>query len=300
MKCKECESKKNKKMCSKCNEYKDLKEFYMASSTLLHSDGKLGICKQCLNNLVDFDDISTIKQALRLIDRPFLIEEYEGVISSRVEKPNANLFGEYMRRLAMKQNRELTWNDSVFDKDDTYDEFEIQFENTSSLDMNDLVKFFGKGFTEEDYYWLHEEFEDFTTRYQSDSKGMDLIIKEICLTQLDIKKRREKGEKVDAQLKTLQDLLGSGNLKPVQETGANAVDQETFGTLIKKYENERPIPQPDPEWEDVDGIGKYIRTFFLGHLTRMVGVKNQFEEEYWKEIDKYTVQEPNEDVSLDD
>lgn len=263
----------------------------MASSTLIHSDGKLGICKLCLEEIIDFKNIESLKNVLRSIDRPFLTEDYEG---SFVTNPT-NPFKEYMRRLAMKQNRDLTWNDSDFNKaitPSTSSEVELNFSEEETLDMNELIKFFGRGFDSEDYYWLHSEYEDFLNRYECDSKGMELLIKEICLTQLDIKKRRALNEKVDQQLKTLQDLLGSSNLKPVQETGANAVEQESFGTLIKKYENEQPIPEPDSKWKDVDGISKYIRVFFLGHLTRMLGIKNDYEDEYWDEVNKYTVKEP--------
>ena len=73
----------------------------------------------------------------------------------------------------------------------------------------------------------------------------------------------------------------------------------TFGTLIKKWENEEPIPEPDPEWADVDGIGKYIRIWFLGHLCKMLGIENEFSKEYEAEMAKFRVELP-EDVFEDD
>ena len=287
------------KCCSKCKKDKKLSDsYYMASSNLIHTDGKLGICKSCLEEIIDFKNAESLKNVLRAIDRPFLTEAYEGSFATNPNNP----FKEYMRRLGMKQNRELTWNDSDFNKPTNLsNEVEINYDE-EDLDMNELIRFFGRGFDNEDYYWLHSEYSDFLNRYECDSKGMELLIKEICLTELDIKKRRALNEKVDQQLKTLQDLLGSSNLKPVQETGANAVEQETFGTLIKKYENEKPIPEPEAKWKDVDGVSRYIRVFFLGHLTRMLGIKNDYENEYWDEMNKYTVNEPvseDEDVLTD-
>ncbi|MGG4386452.1 hypothetical protein ABEX08_31170, partial [Priestia megaterium] len=171
----------------------------------------------------------------------------------------------------------------------------------SSEDLTMLASFWGRGYTREDLISLQSEYEEWTNRYECDSKGMETLIQEICQIRLDIRNRRANGEKVDTQLKTLQDLLGSSNLKPVQETGANAVEQESFGTLIKKYENDRPIPEPDEKWKDVDKIGKYIRVFFLGHLARMLNLNNQYKDEYWEEVNQYTVQEPvNEDEEGDE
>jgi hypothetical protein len=121
---------------------------------------------------------------------------------------------------------------------------------------------------------------------------MELLFQEAAQQRLTIKKRREKGDSVDKELKTLQDLLGSANIKPAQETGANAVEQATFGTLIKKYENEKPIPTPDEQWKDVDGIKKYINVWFLGHLCKMMGINNEQSTAYDKEINKYKVEAP--------
>lgn len=197
----------------------------------------------------------------------------------------------------MKDYKSKTWADSEFDFEEEQ-EYTTQLllakstEDISKEDIDELMQFWGRGLDVEDYIWLQNEYIDFTNRYECDSKGMELLINEICLTRLDIRKRRENGEKVDQQQKTLQDLLGSSNLKPVQETGASGVEQESFGTLIKKYENERPIPEPEPRWKDPDKIGKYIKVFFLGHLSRMLGLKNQYSEEYWEEMNKHTVEEP--------
>ena len=70
-------------------------------------------------------------------------------------------------------------------------------------------------------------------------------------------------------------------------------DTNTFGTLIKKWEDEHPIPEPAPEWKDVDGIRKYINTWFLGHLCKMFRIENDVTAEYDEELAKYTVEVPS-------
>ena len=93
-------------------------------------------------------------------------------------------------------------------------------------------------------------------------------------------------------MKTFQDLLGSANLKPAQNNDNTLSDTNTFGTLIKKWEDEKPIPEPDAEWRDVDGIIRYISIYFLGHLCKMMHIKNSYSKMYEEEMAKYKVEKP--------
>lgn len=284
-------------ICTCCGKEKELKRDYYSSHSPFHkSTGRMHICKVCFLEYVD-EDTDKLKIALRMVDRPFSQEIFKST-QDEIESTGKSLIGSYMKNLGLRQNRSLTWDDSDFEghtssekisHNDMYKEAENEMTSVNKEDLKYLMSFWGKGFDIEDYIWLQTEYEDFTNRYECDSKGMELLIKQICLTQLDIEKRRIAGEKVDQQLKTLQDLLGSSNLKPVQETGANAVEQESFGTLIKKFEKEKPIPKPDPGWLDVDGIGKYIRSFFLGPMSKAVGAENKYQDEYEEELKKFTV-----------
>lgn len=288
--------------CSSCGKDKSTDDFYSSNSPFHKNTGKLSVCKECFWEFVD-DDIEKLKIALRMTDKPFLVDLLKSS-QSEVENSskNLNLIKIYMKNVSMRQYNNSTWADS--DSEVRQNNVTTELIKGSNIEpsaditdeeLNELIHFFGKGFDKESYIWLQDEYTDFLNRYECDSKGMELLIKEICLTQLDIKLRRAKGEKVDQQLKTLQDLLGSSNLKPVQETGANAVEQESFGTLIKKFEREKPIPEPDPLWKDVDGIGKYIKTFFFGHMARALGIENKFQDEYDEELAKYTVEHLNEE-----
>lgn len=300
----------NEITCSCCGNPRKIEDFYSSSSYFMKAKGKIHTCKKCLweyvipKDKVNYDLIK-VKETLRSIDKPYIKDLWEASENESLSRDNkSDIFKLYMKNLGMRQYRDLTWEHSEFEKLTIVDAEEVDSEYVE--DMNDKLTredisyystFFGRGFSNEDYSWLSNEYQEFKNRYECDSKGMELLIKQIVLTELDIEKRRANNEKVDAQLKTLQDLLGSSNLKPVQETGANSVEHETFGTLIKKYENEYPIPEPDDAWKDVDSIGRYVRVFFTGHLARMLGKKDEkLEEEYWDEMKKFTVEEPEKEI----
>ena len=280
-------------------------DYYASNSVFNKFDGKLSVCKECIWDFVAVDkylyDLERIKATLRMLDKPFISKLWQSSVEeSESKNTKTDAFKLYMKNLAMHQYKDLNWSHSDSNNIKIVEESTDDYEFTKQ-DIANAMAFFGKGFAVEDYIWLNNEYQDFLNRYECDSKGMEMLIKQIVLQELDIEKRRASGEKVDTQLKTLQDLLGSSNLKPVQETGANAVEQETFGTLIKRWENEHPIPEPDPQWKDVDGISKYINVFFTGHLAKMLGkLTGETEELYEKEISKFTVKEPDKYEDDDD
>lgn len=158
----------------------------------------------------------------------------------------------------------------------------------------DTIMFFGFGYTDEEYQYLENEYQSWTTRHECKTKAQEEIFKGICIAQLTLRRAQQHGtnkELTDA-MKTFQDLLGTANLKPNQTNDNALVEQNTFGTLIRRIENERPIREPLPEWRDVDDIERYISTYFLGHMSKLVHVKNDCADMYERELAKHTVTPP--------
>ena len=277
--------KTEKKICyGRCRKEYPLDKFYNADETL-YPDGKLHLCKNCVKQLIDEKGFDAVLLILRAMNKPFLQSIWNGNWNNYIKMISS-----------LHQYKNLTFNDSEFTGDvikfipkvkvveGDIDEFD---------DLDDIEQYeekWGKGFTLEEYRFLENEYHKLTTHYKCDSYAMEILFQEIAQLRLTIKKSRESNKSVEKELKLLQDLLGSANIKPAQESGANAPEQATFGTLIKKFENERPIPEPDEAWKDVDGIRRYINIWFFGHLCRMLGIKNDFYKEYEKEINKYKVE----------
>ncbi|RKJ54916.1 hypothetical protein D7X33_30780 [Butyricicoccus sp. 1XD8-22] len=269
--------------CDKQSREQVLTNFYTTSLKDIFTDGRIPLCKSCCQKLFDEKGFEGFQQIMKLINKPIYEDIFKGD------------YGDYIRQVAsLPQYRMNTYEDSdLFAEPKSISSTKVNKVKAKELsedELNELIDFFGEGYEEKDYIYLIGEYEDYLNRYEVDSKTLENLIKEICLTQLDIRKKRASGEKVDQQQKTLQDLLGSSNLKPVQETGNQAVEQETFGTLIKRWENEKPIPEPLEEWKENDRVGTYLRVWFTGHLMRMFGLENKNEKEYYDELNTYTVE----------
>ena len=101
------------------------------------------------------------------------------------------------------------------------------------------------------------------------------------------------GTKISDDINAYNALLGSANLKPSQKkVEAQASDGTPFGVWIQRWENERPIPEPDKEFDDVDGITRYISVWFLGHLCKILKIKNSYSRMYEEAIERLRVERP--------
>ncbi|WP_405169311.1 hypothetical protein [Paenibacillus sp. FSL H3-0286] len=296
----ESKSAVTKIKCLNCRKLKASSAFYINSTPLFSSD-KFEVCKDCLQIHIGNKDsdgyIDRVIQVLATMDKPFFQETWE---LSNEE------WSKYIPQVSsLSQFKGKKFSDSIMKKPIVSEvEFIESLDGAFAIPPEELLqlqlKWGKKGFEAEDYIFLENEYHTWINSYECDSYAMEMLFQEISHKRLEIKKLRESGKSTDKEMKTLQDLLGSSNIKPVQETGANSTEQSTFGTLIKKYENERPIPEPDEAWKDVDGIKKYIQVWFLGHLCKMLGINNDYAKLYEEEVNKYTVDTPDYDTETDD
>ena len=184
--------------------------------------------------------IDKIKFILQEVNKPFIKSIYFSSLNEVNQNPKytkQGVFGSYYKNLQMAERQQkviFTWSDSIFTESDSENKQGTDGEaiNThphlsSSDSFSDerkrLIHFWGNGFKDDEYEWLDDEYNDFLMKYDVDSKTMEDIIKELCLTKWDIRKAREMDKPVDKLEKTFTDLMGAAKLKPVQDTGANFV-----------------------------------------------------------------------------
>lgn len=163
---------------------------------------------------------------------------------------------------------------------------------------SDIAEFWGQGFAPNFYMELERRFKYWvgdTDRYSMDVSDC-AVIRQICILEVTIARDTAQGKAIDKHVNSLNNLLGSANLKPVQKRQSEGLDSATegtpFGVWIRKIENTRPISEPDPELKDVDGVIKYISVWFLGHLCKMLKKDNAYSRLYEEEMEKLRVSRP--------
>ncbi len=287
-------------MCPKCGDWLKADSGFYSDAN--YSTGRFPVCKRCLLQMVeqragDNDDPHETKESVQRVcqfmdvvyDDDFYEQCVKGALDDAKEKNRNSPWSTYITATkSLPQWRGKAWKNSNFGGSTEHYEVEDR------KPRPEIIKMFGSGFTNEDYLYLQDQYDDWCNRTAVDSKSQQLYVVRICFKQLDIWKAQKAGidtSKLDA---SLNDLMNAANLQPRQNVSNAATDSLTFGQLIERWEQEKPIPEPTDEFKDVDGIGKYIRVWFTGWLCKALGLNaNVFTKEYDEEIAKYTVEKPD-------
>ena len=292
--------------CATCGEFMPMDKFYLRSDFAIKV---YPICKECLLNMATDYDAKLKRQidnrdktikVFAMLDMPFYDSIYKKCLENIRDgnyKTGKTAYAQMISAVAsLPQYSNKRFSDSSFDADeDAGYEFE-----TNRKARREIKKLFGAGFTEGDYLYLQDQYDDFRARTQVDSKSQEVYVMQICLQLLEIDKDRKSGKDVTKKLAALDSFMASAKLQPKQNVGNAASDSLTFSEMIEKWEVHKPIPEPDPEFKDVDGIWHLIKTWF-GWICKALGIKNVYSQEYEKEVEKYAVQPPNEiDETVDE
>ena len=285
--------------CTVCGTpYKNLDGNFPASQSELYSgwDYHISTCRKCLDRL--FEHYTEAyggdeDMAIRIICQKYDIYYDVSLLnaSRKITKTRSRIHN-YISKSNLRQYAGKTFDTTLDEerKGNVIENIDDLKENKSKIRIK-TVKFWGTGFTDDDYDYLQEQYDDWTSRHECKTKTQEEVFKRICFKQLEILKTTRAGKDTKELDKKFENYLDTANLKPCQNTNALS-DAQTLGTLIKKWENEKPLPDIDPELEDVDKIGLYIDVFFKGHLAKMMGLKNGLSNLYNKFMKKYTVEKP--------
>lgn len=161
-----------------------------------------------------------------------------------------------------------------------------------------VVEFWGAGFEPYFYHELDRKYKYWTGDITQELKNAEVAIyKQICILEATINRDSAVGKSIDRNVNALNTLLGSADIRPNQKRKDDAsdvaFDNAPFGVGIRMYENIRPVNDVDPEFQDSDGIIRYISIWFLGHLCKMLGIKNTYCKLYEQEIEKLRVERPD-------
>ncbi len=267
-----------------------------------NNNGFVHICKKCTDkyyyNLVDLfsgNEEKAMDRMCQIFDWYYSDEIFAATRKISADRSRVCAYPA-KANLPQYEAKDKHYIDTIKDREcitlDTVDDIE-EAKNSGELKVaKKTVAFFGLGYTPEQYRFLQDQYDDWTHRHECRTKSQEEVFKNLCIAQLNIQIAQQTGGKVKDAMDSFQNLLGTANLKPCQTNENALADQNTFGTLIKKWENEKPISEPDPEWKDVDGIARYIHIYFLGHLCKMMGIKNSYSRMYDEEMEKYRVEKP--------
>lgn len=293
-------------LCPKCGEFISRENFYSSNE---YSIGVFPQCKKCILAEVEQRDKKndkpnetkdSVKRMLQKMNLPYIDDLYESAcktVADEVNEKNRKApFLAYLVPLkSLPQYKSRTWADSEFELGIVTEEEETKI---NAKTIKNGKKRFGN-YPPEDLMFLENEYQDWITRYECNTKAQESIFERLSFKKWEINKATKSNQPTKDLDKTYQELLATANITPRQAGSDNISDAQTFGTLIQKYEETRPLPEIDPELEDVDKIGLYIDVFFKGHASKMLGLKNNFTNIYERFMKNFTVTKPHYDDEED-
>lgn len=299
-------STKEKRKCFYCGKEYVETNFYRSYSNFFDNIGKIPFCKQCMEKFYQqyyemyanegylMPERNAVKRLCMVFDIYYNEDAYTAAINDK-NKRNLNIspMGAYMKMIQLQQHQDKSYDNTIADEaNENFINNSVSLMSENS-DIDEKTKqFFGRGFTDEDYEYLKREYDDWVARHECKTKAQEEVFKRICFKQLEILKATRRGEDTKNLDATFQNYLDTAKLQPKQNSGDTTADNQTFGTLIDKWENTRPLPEIDEELRDIDSIGLYIDIFFKGHLSKMMGLKNGLSNLYNNFMKKYTVTKP--------
>ena len=285
--------------------------------------GFLPICRECIDKMYDAylvrcNDVGmAVRQMCRKLDLYWNASLFEMVYKQNTTK---TVMAQYLAKINSLKFAGKCYDDSLladgtlwsFGQNSVKEEPAAESADDENKESTQEIKipkktkeFWGPGYTPEMYLALDERYKYWLSKWPDDVDKLDVgteaLIRQICSTELDINRSRAAGKDVDKQVTVLNNLIGSANLKPTQrkEDLDSSTANTPLGVWLYRYENERPLPEIDDDMKDVNGIRRYCFTW-LGHVCKMLGIKNGYSQLYEDEVARLRVERPEYDGDDDE
>lgn len=281
-------------MCNSCGNTFNLSGFYKISEPDKNfPDGCVNVCKRCCQE--QWNDpqfgFKNFMEFLRITNLPYIKRVYNNAAdkpayigSMRSAKYVHMRFidsDEFVEEKAAKQIKENTLKELTPDQ------------------IRECELFWGKGYSEDEYIYLMNEYAEYNNEYDLSDKIMKTLIAQAVAISLRIRKITESGGDTSKLTKEFSDIIGSANLKPAQAKAAEDSEHNTWGGFIEMIERNEPIPEPLEKYKDVDGIIKYVKAFFANPMARAMGVEQPYPELQKTMLEKLSVDKDSDEDDKD-
>ena len=279
--------------------------------------GYLPFCKNCVDSMYNeyLAQCGDSKQATRQMCRKLDLYWNEQIFDSVDRKSTTRTaMTNYIQRVNNLAYAGKSYDDTLIAEGGLWKKPDVvvveepePVESDPALSMDDIaqevIEFWGPGYTPEMYMELEQRLQYYRAQMPEGAQkdlGSETLLRQIAMMEIDINRARADGKSVDKMVNSLNSLVSALN-KPTKGTVSDTASANTpFGVWIKRWEDERPLPEIDESMKDVDGIVKYVLTWVTGHIAHMLKIKNARTPLYDDAIRKLRVEHPEYDEDDDE
>lgn len=319
-------------ICCKCGRaYKQRRGYFPVSYAVLHKGvGYMPVCKECIDKMYNdyLIECGNSKDACRQVCRKLDLYWNESVFNAADKRSTARtmMSGYFTKINTIAQANKCyddtlreegtMWKFTPEEKNEEPEQPEPEVvpvkesipEPVEEIVVPEKVKaFWGPNVQASMYKDLEQRKSYWLAKFKDQGIDVDLgteaILRQICIMEIAINRDLADGRAIDKNVNALNNLLGSASLKPTQkkeEMNADAALSSTpLGVWLYRYEQKRPLPEVDEDMKDVNSVRKYVFTW-MGHLCKMLGLKNGYSDLYEKEVERLRVEKPEYDGDDDE
>ena len=269
--------KGNKVICAGCGIQKMPNNFYTSFNNEMHKTGKIPYCKKCLRGMISNKNgtvsLDKLKKTLQVIDRPYLHHLWVSAVEG-----GGDIFGIYMKNLALQQNRALKWADSKHEPDGfmalNYDTF---FDASNNFKLTtDIVKKWGAGYKLEEYEAFERKYEMLKNHYlEKTSMHTEALLKyirysvkeELATASNDVAEAKQWGQ-------LAKDAANAAKINPSQLSASDLQDGlSTFGQLVRAVEKHVDIIPILPHFkESPQDLPDFVIWCYINYIRELKGL----------------------------
>ena len=287
-------------MCSRCGKVsRSQDKYFLRSGSQIYrsNGGYTTVCLDCMEDM--FNTYVTEHESFpeaaehvcRKLDLYWNPERFDDTKSTQLRSQ----FGTYLFRMASTGDYARTYDNTIEDRRIEAEAEEAAADEDEDVVPDKVVEFWGDGFSPKQYYELERTYKRWTSGKDLTDADEIGLYRQIAMTDWQITQAAAAGGSTERLSQAMNGLLGKTKIS----SKYSPTDNKTVGEKIRDWETESPVPEPTPEFRDVDGIVRYITTWFMGHFTKMFGIKNSYNALYEEAMEKYKVERP-EYVDSDD
>lgn len=268
-----------RKKCNGCQKDKLINDFY-TSTSIMFSDGRVPLCKKCLKDMIDENDVDSVKTTLQRIDKPFIAKVWKSA-----EESDNDTVGIYFRMInSLHQYKNASWADSDFEGENETDIYKHKFDDVDNVDEiiteNGTIKLnkeiamkFGSGYTNREYLSMEKFYNDMTMTHDINTPQLKKQLVILCQLQTWMDRSLQQGN--DTAFKNYNDryekVLDSSGFKPKdRKSSSETSGLMSFSSLFEQVEKNGYVePKPIEERMDLVDVAilvhfNYVRQL-LGH-----------------------------------
>lgn len=257
----------SKKMTCKgeCKKSRLTTYFYTSTSNLF--DGYVPICKQCLKEMINENDIESVKVTLQRIDKPFIAKVWKSA-----EDNDSDTVGSYFRMInSLQQYKTSTWADSDFEGENQTDVYKHKFDDIDGVEeietengviklSKEIIMKFGAGYINREYLAMEKFYQDMFYSHTINTPQLKQQLVLMC--NLKILMARALEQQDDKMFKNFNDryekILQSSGFRPIDRKSSDeASGIRSFGVIFEEVEK-LGYREPKPIEERMDLVDMII------------------------------------------